>query len=31
VRWFIDGYYGVDAPSVERGLDLRMGPAPRPS
>ena len=31
VRWFIDGYYGADASSVERGLDLRMGPAPRPS
>jgi hypothetical protein len=31
VRWFIDGYYGADAAAVERGLDLRMGPAPRPS
>lgn len=31
VRWFIDGYYGTDAPPAERGLDLRMGPAPRPS
>ena len=31
VRWFIDGYYGVDATPVERALDLRMGPAPRPS
>ena len=31
VRWFIDGYYGADAPPGERGLDLRMGPAPRPS
>jgi hypothetical protein len=27
VRWFIDGYYGSDSPSSERGLDLRMGPA----
>jgi len=31
VRWFIDGYYGADAPAGERGIDLRMGPAPRPS
>jgi hypothetical protein len=31
VRWFIDGYYGTDAPAADRGLDLRMGPAPRPS
>ena len=23
VRWFIDGYYGVDPSPVERGLDLR--------
>ena len=30
VRWFIDAYYGVDG-SVERSLDLRMAPAPRPS
>jgi len=28
VRWFIDGYYGADTPSGERGLELRMGPAP---
>jgi hypothetical protein len=31
VRWFIDGYYGADASAGERGLDLRIGPAPRPS
>jgi len=31
VRWFIDGYYGADTPAAERGLDLRMGPTPRPS
>ena len=31
VRWFIDGYYGADAPAGERGIDLRMGPSPRPS
>jgi hypothetical protein len=31
VRWFIDAYYGADAPSAERGLELRMGPAARPS
>jgi len=31
VRWFIDGYYGVDASPVDHRLDLRMGPAPRPS
>ena len=29
VRWFIDGYYGSDSPQVERGMDLRLGPAPR--
>jgi len=28
VRWFIDGYYGADAAQVERGMDLRLGPAP---
>ena len=27
VRWFIDGYYGSDASSSDRGLELRMGPA----
>lgn len=31
VRWFIDGYYGADVPSGDRGLDLRMTPTPRPS
>ena len=31
VRWFIDGYYGTDAPPSDRGLDLRPQPAPRPS
>ena len=31
VRWFIDGYYGTDAPPADRGLDLRMTPVPRPS
>jgi len=31
VRWFIDGYYGAEASSGDLGLDLRMGPAPRPS
>jgi len=25
VRWFIDGYYGADTPSGDRGRDLRMG------
>lgn len=29
VRWFIDGYYGADAPCADRGLELKMGPAPR--
>ena len=24
-RWFIDGYYGADTPSGDRGWDLRMG------
>ena len=31
VRWFIDGYYGVDAPPGDRGLELRITPTPRPS
>jgi hypothetical protein len=31
VRWFIDGYYGSDAAHIERGMDLRLGPAPRVS
>lgn len=31
VRWFIDGYYGADAQSLERGLELRIGTAARPT
>jgi hypothetical protein len=31
VRWFIDGYYGSDGPAAERGLDLRMAHASRPT
>ena len=31
VRWFIDGYYDSEAPSSDRGLDLRMGTAAHPS
>jgi hypothetical protein len=31
VRWFIDGYYDGDVPSVDRGLELRLGPAARPT
>jgi hypothetical protein len=30
VRWFIDGYYEADG-STDRGLELRMAPAPRTS
>jgi len=31
VRWFIDGYYGSDTTTGERGIELRLGPAPRVS
>jgi hypothetical protein len=31
VRWFIDGYYGADTPAGDRGIDLRLGTAARPS
>lgn len=29
VRWFIDGYYGSDAPAGERGLDIHFRPSAR--
>jgi hypothetical protein len=28
VRWFIDGYYGADTPSSDRGVDRRLGGTP---
>ena len=29
VRWFIDGYYGSDTSTADRGVELRLSPAPR--
>jgi hypothetical protein len=29
VRWFIDGYYGADAPAGDRGLEMRLGSTAR--
>jgi hypothetical protein len=30
VRWFIDGYYGGEAPQGDRARDMRAAPTPPP-